>query len=217
MHTPTPSPLSIFGKTPLERVANAIQAFKESKPVILLDDENRENEGDIIFPADVTTPELVNLLIRNCSGIICLCLSENLTEKLKLPMMVDHNTSTYQTGFTVSIEAKNGVSTGVSAKDRAHTILTAVSPEVQPQDLARPGHVFPLKARKGGVLQRAGHTEGSVDLAMLAGYSPAAVLCELMNSDGTMARQAEVIAFCKERSLMALTIEDIITYRKNNL
>lgn len=204
--------LTPFG-TPEQRVQTALAALQQGQGVVLVDDEDRENEGDLIYAAESITPEQMALMIRECSGIVCLCLPEKQVKQLGLPMMVEHNTCTNQTGFTVSIEAKQGVTTGVSAADRVTTIKTAIQPDCQPDDLARPGHVFPLRALAGGVLQRRGHTEGTVDLMQLAGLSPAGVLCELMHEDGTMMRLPSLVAFAQEKQLPILTIEDIAHYR----
>ncbi len=205
-----------FGQGPLGRVARAIGAMREGKPLILVDDESRENEGDLILAAEKVTPENMNFMIRNGSGIVCLCITEKRRQDLALPMMVSDNNNQFGTAFTVSIEAKTGVSTGVSAADRVRTILVATDDSSQPADLARPGHVFPLRAQDGGVLERPGHTEGSVDLARIAGFKSAAVLCELMNPDGTMSRLAEIVEFAKKHCLCVLSIPDIIAYRQHH-
>lgn len=197
-----------------QRVESALQALRRGEGVLLVDSEDRENEGDIIFPAGTITAQQMALLIRHCSGIVCLCLKEEQIARLELPMMVTDNTSRYGTGFTVSIEAKRGVTTGVSAADRVTTIRTAIAQDASPSDLARPGHVFPLRAVPGGVLSRPGHTEGSIDLMELAGLTPAAVLCELMNDDGTMAKIPEIQAFSRLHSMPVVSIEDIIEVRR---
>lgn len=181
--------------------------------VILVDDEDRENEGDLCMAAERVTPESVNFMARFARGLICLSLTEERVKALELPMMVGQNRSPRHTAFTVSIEAREGVSTGISAADRAHTILTAVAPDTRPENLVSPGHVFPLRARPGGVLQRTGHTEGSVDLARLAGLSPAGVICEIMRDDGTMARYPDLVEFARQHGLRILTIADLIQYR----
>jgi 3,4-dihydroxy 2-butanone 4-phosphate synthase len=175
-----------------------------------VDDENRENEGDLIFPAETITPMQMAMLIRECSGIVCLCLTDEKLKQLELPQMVGNNTSANQTAFTLSIEARHGVTTGVSAADRVTTIRTAIADDCRPDDLARPGHVFPLRARPGGVLTRRGHTEGTVDLMRLAGYKPAGVLCELTNEDGSMARLSEIITFAERHYLSVVSIEDLV-------
>ncbi|SHE29891.1 3,4-dihydroxy-2-butanone-4-phosphate synthase [Vibrio gazogenes] len=203
--------LAEFGD-PIHRVETALQALREGKGVLLLDDEDRENEGDLIYSAEHLTPTQMALMIRECSGIVCLCLTEKDADRLELPPMVQINNSQNQTAFTVSIEAKVGVTTGVSAADRVTTIKTAVHPDTKGDDLARPGHVFPLRARDGGVLVRRGHTEGTVDLMKLAGLQPAGILCEVTNEDGTMAQTPEIIRFSHQHDLPVLTIEDIATY-----
>ncbi|MDW6004947.1 3,4-dihydroxy-2-butanone-4-phosphate synthase [Vibrio mangrovi] len=203
--------LAEFGD-PMTRVEIALQALREGKGVLLLDDEDRENEGDLIYSAEHLTQAQMALMIRECSGIVCLCLTEKDADRLELPPMVQNNNSKNQTAFTVSIEAKEGVTTGVSAADRVTTIKTAVHPETKGNDLARPGHVFPLRARDGGVLVRRGHTEGTVDLMKLAGLQPAGILCEVTNEDGTMAKTPEIIRFSHQHDLPVLTIEDIATY-----
>jgi 3,4-dihydroxy 2-butanone 4-phosphate synthase len=185
--------------------------------VIVTDDEGRENEGDLIFAAQTISESQMAMLIRECSGIVCLCLTEDRVNSLDLPMMVSKNSSRYQTAFTVSIEAAKGVTTGVSAKDRVTTIRAAIDDNAGPQDLHRPGHIFPLKARHGGVLERPGHTEATVDLVSMAGLKPCGVLCELTNADGTMARLPEIVAFSKTHQMPVVTIEDLIGYRKDLL
>ena len=205
--------LAPFG-TAEERVKNALEAFKQGNGVLVLDDENRENEGDLIFPAETITTEQMAMLIRHGSGIVCLCIKDELCKQLDLPPMVSNNTSVNKTAFTVTIEAATGVSTGVSAADRVTTIKTAISDGAKPSDLHRPGHVFPLRAAANGVLQRNGHTEAAVDLARLAGYKEAGVICEITNDNGTMARIPELIEFVKEHGYPIVTIEDLIEYRK---
>lgn len=194
-------------------VEKATEDFRAGRMVILVDDEDRENEGDLAMAASMVTPETINFMAGKGRGLICLALTEAHADRLNLPLMVNHNTSIFGTGFTVSIDAKKGIATGISAADRATTIQTAIDDHTCPQDLARPGHVFPLRARNGGVLVRTGQTEGSVDLARLAGLKPAAVICEIMNDDGTMARMPQLKAFAKEHKLNIVTIEDIIRYR----
>lgn len=205
--------LAEFGN-PITRVENALAALKEGRGVLLLDDEDRENEGDIIYSVEHLTTEQMALMIRECSGIVCLCLTDEQANKLELPPMVQDNNSANQTAFTVSIEAKVGVTTGVSAQDRVTTIKTAANPASRPEDLARPGHVFPLRARAGGVMTRRGHTEGTVDLMQMAGLSPAGVLCEVTNPDGSMAKAPEIVAFGKLHNMPVLTIEDMVQYRQ---
>ncbi len=194
-------------------IDEALEDLEKGKMVILVDDEDRENEGDLCMAAEKVTPEAINFMAKYGRGLICLSLTPERVEELKLPMMTDENTSPFGTAFTVSIEAKKGVTTGISAADRATTILTAIDPKTKPEDLARPGHVFPLKAKPGGVLQRAGQTEGSVDLARLARLYPAGVICEIMNDDGTMARVPQLMEFAKKHNLKIVTIKDIIKYR----
>jgi len=194
-------------------IDEAIEDIAKGKLVILVDDEDRENEGDLCMSAEKVTPEAINFMARYGRGLICLSLTPERVEELKLPMMTEDNTSPFGTAFTVSIEAKKGVTTGISAADRATTIRTAIAPDTKPEDLVRPGHVFPLKARPGGVLQRAGQTEGSVDLSRLSGLYPAGVICEIMNDDGTMARVPELIEFAKKQNLKTVTIKDLIKYR----
>ena len=198
---------------PVCRTQDTIQEIKKGRMVILCDDEDRENEGDLTMAAEKVTPEAINFMAKYGRGLICLSLSEEKLEQLKLPLMVTENTSPFQTGFTVSIDAKKGVTTGISAPDRATTILTAIRDDCQPEDLARPGHVFPLRAKKGGVLVRTGQTEGSVDLARLAGFKPAAVICEIMKDDGTMARMPDLKIFAEKHSIKIATIADLIKYR----
>ena len=196
------------------RIAAALAAMRAGIPVILLDDFDRENEADLIVAAEKLSVETMALMIRECSGIVCLCLSDDKVRALELPPMAADNGSRYGTPFTVSIEARHGVTTGVSAADRVSTIQAAIARNAQPDDLVRPGHVFPLRATPGGVLARAGHTEGSVDLAKLAGLQPAAVLCELMNPDGTMMRGEQIERFAEERAFPILTIAELIQWRR---
>ena len=196
------------------RIEAALAATKAGIPVILLDDFDRENEADLIVAAEKLTVETMALMIRECSGIVCLCLSADKVRELELPPMAVENGSRYGTPFTVSIEARHGVTTGVSALDRVTTIRTAIAADAKPEDLVRPGHVFPLRATPGGVLARAGHTEGSVDLAVMSGLQPAAVLCELMNPDGTMMRGEDIERFAEERGFPILTIAEMIAWRK---
>ncbi|QGZ38761.1 3,4-dihydroxy 2-butanone 4-phosphate synthase [Pseudoduganella flava] len=198
------------------RIDAALDAMRAGVPVILLDDFDRENEADLIVAADKLTVETMALLIRECSGIVCLCLTADRVRELQLPPMAAENGSRYGTPFTVSIEARHGVTTGVSAADRVTTIRAATAADARPEDLVRPGHVFPLRASPGGVLARAGHTEGSVDLAIMAGLNPAAVLCELMNPDGTMMRGDAIDAFAREHGMPILTIAEMIEWRKRH-
>jgi len=202
--------------TVIERVVAALDDIRKGKMVILVDDEDRENEGDVCMAAEKATAETINFMARHARGLVCLSLTEDRIRQLDLPMMVDDNRSSRSTAFTISIEARRGVTTGISAADRAHTILTAVADEAVPADLVSPGHVFPLKAVAGGVLQRTGHTEGSVDLSRLAGLKPASVICEIMKDDGTMARLPDLIAFGREHDIKIVTIKDLVAYRLSN-
>jgi len=194
-------------------IDKAIQEIKEGRMVILVDDEDRENEGDLCLAAEKVTPEAINFMAKYGRGLICLPMTAEKIDALDLPLMVDHNTSPYGTGFTVSIESRCGVTTGISAADRATTILTAVADDAKPRDLVRPGHVFPLRAKNGGVMVRAGQTEGSVDLARLAGLKPAGVICEIMDEDGTMARMPTLEKFSEKHGIGICTIADLIEYR----
>ena len=203
--------LADFGTAEL-RVERAVAQIRAGGGVIVVDDEDRENEGDIIYAAETISPQQMNLLIRAGSGIVCLVLTEERTRVLDLPMMVTQNTGRYGTPFTVSIEAKEGVTTGVSAADRVTTIRTAIADDCKPSDLARPGHVFPLRAHPAGVLGRRGHTEGTLELVRLAGRKPAGVLCEVMNEDGTMARLPELMEFARLHAMPVVTIEDLVAY-----
>ncbi|MGL5800578.1 MAG: 3,4-dihydroxy-2-butanone-4-phosphate synthase [Plesiomonas sp.] len=204
--------LSAYG-SPIERVERGLAALRAGNGVLVLDDEDRENEGDLIFSAETITPAQMALTIRHGSGIVCLCITEERRQLLELPMMVEVNSSQNQTAFTVTIEAAAGVTTGVSAQDRVTTIRAAIADDAQPQDIHRPGHVFPLRAHSGGVLARRGHTEATIDLMQLAGFKPYGVLCELTNDDGTMARMPEVVEFAKQHDMPVLTIEDLVAYR----
>lgn len=204
----------IVGNDSQERIEQALLHLQNGHGIILMDDEDRENEGDLIFSAHHMTTTDMALMIRKCSGIVCLCLTNEKANALDLPYMVQENTSSYQTPFTITIEAKEGVTTGVSAKDRLTTIQVACKANAKSSHLARPGHIFPLRAKNNGVLERKGHTEGSVDLMKLAGLQPEAVLCELMNDDGTMAKMDTITQFASEHNLIVLTIQDIIYYRK---
>lgn len=197
-----------------ERVNRALGALRNGQGVLVTDNEERENEGDVFFAAESLTNEQMALLIRECSGIVCLCLPEEKVEALGLPMMVKQNTSSFQTAFTVSIEAAQGVTTGVSAADRVATIKAAIKEQACAQDLRQPGHVFPLRAKAGGVLERPGHTEANVDLMRLAGLKPYGVLCELTNSDGTMARLPEIVSFAQVHDMPVVTVDDLIAYRR---
>lgn len=200
-------------KMPIASVKEVLEDLRQGKMIILVDDEARENEGDLTIAAEKVTPEAINFMAKYGRGLICLALSPENVEKLKLPLMVYDNRSPFKTAFTVSVEARQGVTTGISAADRAHTILTAVAEDARPEDLIQPGHVFPLRARRGGVLFRTGQTEGSVDLARLAGMSEAAVICEIMNEDGTMARMPDIEKFSKKHNMKIAAVADIIAYR----
>lgn len=204
-----------FGTTYKERVEKAISTLQSGRGLLLVDDESRENEGDIIYAAEKMTVKDMALMIRECSGIVCLCLTPSKCDRLGLPQMTKQNTSKNQTAFTLSIEAKEGVTTGVSAADRIQTIRTAISPNAKPEDLSRPGHVFPLMAKTNGVFDRRGHTEGSVDLVKLAGLGDTAVLCELTNEDGTMARMPEIIDFADKHAMTVVSVDDICRYRQD--
>jgi len=197
----------------VRRVEEGIEAIARGEMVILVDDEDRENEGDLVMAAEKATPELINFMALKARGLICLAMTGERLDELGIPMMVSSNDSPYQTAFTVSIEAKTGVTTGISAADRARTIQVAVDDETTADDLVMPGHVFPLRAREGGVLVRTGQTEGSVDLARLAGLKPSAVICEIMNEDGTMARMPDLEEFAEEYDLKILSVADLIAYR----
>lgn len=194
-------------------VSLALEQLKNGKMVILVDDEDRENEGDLVLPAEFVTPEAINFMATYARGLICLAMESKRVDELALPMMASHNRSTRSTAFTVSIEAKEGVSTGISAHDRAHTVRVAVDPSKGASDLVSPGHIFPLRAMEGGVLVRAGHTEGSVDLVQAAGLKPHAVICEIMNEDGTMARLPDLKRFAEKHGLQIVSIKDVIAYR----
>jgi 3,4-dihydroxy 2-butanone 4-phosphate synthase/GTP cyclohydrolase II len=200
----------------ISKTEDILEDLRQGKMIILVDDEDRENEGDLTMAAEKVTPEAINFMAKYGRGLICLSLAPDIVERLNLPLMVQENRSPFKTAFTVSIEAREGVTTGISASDRAHTILTAVGDDTKPDDLVQPGHVFPLRARRGGVLFRTGQTEGSVDLARIAGLKPAGVICEIMNDDGTMARMPDLIQFAEKHGLNIATIADIIAYRMRN-
>ena len=201
---------------PVSTIDEALLDIRKGKMVILVDDEDRENEGDLCIAAEKATPQAINFMAKHGRGLICLSLASDKVKALQLPLMVSDNTSAFKTAFTVSIEAKRGVTTGISAADRATTVLTAIADDAKPEDLARPGHVFPLEAKSGGVLVRTGQTEGSVDLARLAGLKPAGVICEVMNDDGTMARMPDLEIFAKKHGVKIVTIADLIRYRLQN-
>ncbi len=201
---------------PVSTIDEALLDIRKGKMVILVDDEDRENEGDLCIAAEKVTPQAINFMARYGRGLVCLSLTEDKAQELQLPLMVSDNTSAFKTAFTVSIEAKRGVTTGISAADRSTTILTAIAEGAKPEDLVRPGHVFPLQAKRGGVLVRTGQTEGSVDLARLAGLKPFGVICEIMNEDGTMSRMPDLGAFAKKHNLKIVTIANLIQYRLQN-
>jgi 3,4-dihydroxy 2-butanone 4-phosphate synthase / GTP cyclohydrolase II len=201
------------GHDVIELVERALAEIRKGRMVILTDDEDRENEGDLVMAAEKVTPEAINFMAVHGRGLICLSLNEERIRRLNLPLMVQDNNSPFQTAFTVSIEAARGVTTGISAADRARTIQAAVAPNAKPADLVRPGHIFPLRAREGGVLVRTGQTEGSVDLSRMAGLSPSGVICEIMNADGTMARRPDLVKFARKHKMVLLSVADIIRYR----
>ncbi|HYP23614.1 MAG TPA: bifunctional 3,4-dihydroxy-2-butanone-4-phosphate synthase/GTP cyclohydrolase II [Actinomycetota bacterium] len=201
---------------PLARVEEAVEDIRAGKMVVVVDDEDRENEGDLIFAAEKATPEHISFMVRYCSGIICVPMLGERLEELNLPLMSPENSESMGTAFTISVDAREGTTTGISAADRAETIRTLIDPDKKASDLARPGHIFPLRYTPGGVLRRAGHTEASVDLARLAGLYPAGVLCEVVNEDGTMARLPDLEAFAERHGLKVVSIADIIKYRRRN-
>lgn len=205
--------LNLKSKMPLAKIEEAVGDIKNGKIIIIVDDEDRENEGDLVCAAEKITPEIINFMAIHGRGLICLPLTEDRCNFLQLPPQTSENTSGFGTAFTVSIEAKEGVTTGISAADRAKTILTAVDPKSKPTDLARPGHIFPLRAKKGGVLVRVGQTEASVDIARIAGLDPSAVICEIMNDDGTMARMPELEVFAEKHGLKIISVADLVRYR----
>ena len=205
--------LNRYGQSAIERVERALNDLRAGKGVMVVDDEDRENECDLIYSTDFLTVPQMALMIRACSGIVCVCLRDEDCKRLQLPQMVENNTNTQGTAFTVSIEAAHGCTTGVSAHDRVTTIKAAANPNGKPEDLLRPGHVYPLRARQGGVLERRGHTEATVDLMRLAGLNPAGVLCELMNEDGSMAKLPQVCDFADLHGLTVLSVEDLAEYR----
>jgi len=197
----------------LSKIEDAVKDIKDGKMIIIVDDEDRENEGDLVCAAENTTPEIINFMATFGRGLICLPLTEDRCDYLQLPPQAQDNTSSMGTAFTISIEAKEGVTTGISAADRATTILTAIAPDTKPSDLARPGHTFPLRAKNGGVLIRIGQTEASIDMAKLAGLNPSAVVCEIMNEDGTMARMPQLVIFAKKYDLKIISVADLVRYR----
>src|SRR3954451_19896989 len=198
---------------PFATIEEALEDIRAGRMVIVCDDEDRENEGDLTIAAEFATPEAINFMAREGRGLICLALTPERCDELGLDLMAAKNESAFETAFTVSIEARDGVTTGISAADRAHTIALAVDPRTSPRDLVQPGHVFPLKAKPGGVLERTGQTEAAVDLARLAGLTPAGVICEIMNDDGTMARVPQLVEFCKRHDLKMLSVADLIRHR----
>ena len=200
-------------KSPFSSIERAVEDLRAGRFVVVVDDEDRENEGDLVLAAEKVTPAAVNFMAREGRGLICLALTEERCDELELPLMVDENTSNFGTAFTVSIEARGRVTTGISAADRAATVKVAIDPDTRPADLARPGHMFPLRAQTGGVLKRAGQTEASVDLARIAGLDPSAVICEVMSEDGTMARVPELTQFCEKHGLAMVTVADLIRHR----
>src|SRR6202046_3282972 len=194
-------------------IEDAIAAVRAGRMVIVVDDEGRENEGDLTIAAEKMTPQVINFMAQYGRGLICLAMTPEHLDALEIPLMVPHNSSRFETAFCVSIEAREGTTTGISAADRASTVLAAINPATEPSDLSRPGHVFPLRAKSAGVLARAGQTEASVDLARLAGLHPSGVICEIMNKDGTMARVPELRRFARRHNLLMITVADLITYR----
>jgi 3,4-dihydroxy 2-butanone 4-phosphate synthase/GTP cyclohydrolase II len=207
------APFEVMHPDPLTRVEIALADLRAGKMIILVDDEDRENEGDLVIAAEKVTPEAINFMAMHARGLICLTLTSRQVERLQLPMMASNNQSPYHTAFTVSIEAREGVTTGISAADRAHTVRTAIRPDAGPRNIVTPGHMFPLRARDGGVLERVGQTEGSVDLARLAGLDPSGVICEVVRDDGTMARLPDLLAFGEAHRLHLCAVADLIKYR----
>ncbi len=212
----TPGPVETDYKDAISSVEEIIEDARNGRMFLLVDHEDRENEGDLVIPAQMATPDAINFMATHGRGLICLCLSGERIDALGLPLMASHNSSRHETAFTVSIEAREGVSTGISAHDRARTVAVAIDSTKGPQDIASPGHVFPLRARDGGVLVRAGHTEAAVDVSRLAGLNPSGVICEVMNEDGTMARLPELIAFAQRHGIKIGTISDLIAYRRRH-
>ena len=216
MAKPQQEPWRLTFSEMLSPVEEVIEEARNGRMFILVDDEERENEGDLVIPAQMATPEAINFMAKHGRGLICLAMTRERIEQLELPLMAQHNESRHQTAFTLSIEAREGVTTGISAPDRAHTIAVAIDPDKGKGDICTPGHVFPLVARDGGVLVRTGHTEAAVDLARLAGMIPAGVICEIMNDDGNMARRDDLIAFAQRHGLKIATIADLIAYRRRH-
>jgi len=203
-------------QTPFATIEEAIEDVRQGKFVVVVDDEDRENEGDLTIAAQFTTPEAVNFMVTHARGLVCLCLTEERCDELGLRQMTEQNETPFGTAFTISVEAREGVSTGISAHDRSHTIQVAIDPTAKPADLVQPGHVFPLRAREGGVLKRSGQTEAAVDLARLAGLNPAGVVCEIMRDDGSMARVPDLIPYCERHVLKMITVADLIEYRRRH-
>src|SRR6186997_1769579 len=201
-------------ESPFATIEEAIEDIRRGRMVVVCDDENRENEGDLTMAAQFATPEAINFMAKHGRGLICLALTDERCNELGLDLMAAKNEAPFQTAFTVSVEAREGVTTGISAADRARTIQVAIDPHSGPHDLVQPGHVFPLKAKDGGVLERAGQTEAAVDLARLAGLIPAGVICEVMNEDGTMARTDDLVPYCQRHGLRMITVADLIAYRR---
>lgn len=199
--------------SPIARIEDALEAFRQGKMIIVVDDEDRENEGDLTIAAEKITPEAINFMATHGRGLVCLSMTPERLDELEVPLMVSQNTSRFETAFCIPFEAKGRTTTGISAADRAATVLAAIDPATMPHDLLRPGHIFPLRARTGGVMERAGQTEAAVDLARIAGLYPAGVICEIMNEDGTMARMPDLAKFAKKHGLLIVTIADLIKYR----
>ncbi len=212
----TPGPVERDWSDAISSVEEIIEEARNGRMVVLVDHEDRENEGDVVIPAQMCTPEAINFMARECRGLICLALTGTRVDQLGLPLMASTNSSRHETAFTISIEAREGIATGISAHDRARTVAVAIDAAKGSQDIATPGHVFPLRARDGGVLVRAGHTEAAVDIARLAGLNPSGVICEVMNEDGTMARLPELVAFAQRHGLKVGTISDLIAYRRRH-
>ena len=202
--------------TPFATIEAAIEDIREGRFVVVVDDPDRENEGDLVIAAQFATPDTVNFMATHARGLICLALTGERTEQLGLRQMTERNEAPLGSAFTVSIEAREGVTTGISAADRAHTIQAAIAPDAKPEDLVQPGHVFPLRARAGGVLERIGQTEAAVDLARMAGLNPSGVVCEIMNEDGTMARVPDLVPYCERHGLRMITVADLVEYRRRH-
>src|SRR5215471_7435810 len=202
--------------TPFATIEEAVEDIRNGKMVVVVDDPERENEGDLVIAAQFATPEAVNFMATHARGLICLCLTEERCEQLGLPQMTQRNEARLGTAFTVSVEAREGVTTGISAADRSHTIQVAINASSTPHDLVQPGHVFPLRAKPGGVLERMGQTEAAVDLARLAGLNPSGVVCEIMNDDGTMARVDDLVPYCERHGLKMVTVADLVEYRRRH-